>query len=71
MPGSPSVYGRRVSEGSNVEKHPDPSDNRSPEGFAVSLLEEGVAETEGQGLSVEHSRSSRFGQGKTHDTQEK
>ena len=62
MPGSPFVYGRRVSEppgsfshrgahpeersdegsqeilprfarqdeGSNVEKHPDPSDNRSP-----------------------------------------
>ena len=30
MPGSPFVYGRRVSEGSNVEKHLDPSDNRSP-----------------------------------------
>ena len=43
----------------------------APAGFAVSLLEEGLVKSEGQGLSVEHSRSSRFGQGKTHDTQEK
>lgn len=64
MPGSPFVYGRRVSfhAGEIIE---------APAGFAVSLLEEGLVKSEGQGLSVEHSRSSRFGQGKTHDTQEK
>ena len=79
MPGSPSLL-----EGGYLSPWPigslwegafllGGSDNRSPCGVRYFTARRRVGETEGQRLSVEHSRSSRFGQGKpmTHRENEK